>query len=84
MRTCNDNFKTCSDRTKRRTINSLVSAILTELCEKDENYASISMLDNLVNTSRTMHNVNFSNSKKFDQNANVHEKQNELITIFDR
>ena len=46
---------------------------------KNENCASISMLD------RTVDDVSFSKSrKKFDQNANVHEKQNEPITIFDR
>ena len=79
MATSNDDFKLCSDRTKQRRINSMVSIILTELCTKNENCASISMLD------RTVDDVSFSKSrKKFVQNANVHEKQNEPITIFDR
>ena len=75
MTTYNDNFKTFLDRTNRRRINSRVSTILIEQCKKDENYASISMLDNLVNTSSNMNNVNSCNSrKKFDQNAIAHRQ----------
>ncbi|XP_047137496.2 uncharacterized protein LOC105849210 isoform X1 [Hydra vulgaris] len=84
MATFNVNFKTCSDRTKRRRINSRVTNILTELSQKDK-HESISMLDNPDITSRTVNDISFSSCKKsFDQNANRHKNRNKHLATFDR